>query len=86
MRINNKNIILTGAASGIGKALLNQLLDFEGIKVIAVDLNVIEDSSDKIIPFICDLSQQSEVDRLFEFALTQFQAVDIFIIDSHNLK
>ena len=82
MKIAHKNIILTGAASGIGKALLNQLLDFEGIKVIAVDLNVIEDYSDKIIPFICDLSQQSEVDRLFEFALTQFQAVDIFIANA----
>ena len=82
MKITHKNIILTGAASGIGKALLNELLDFEGIKVIAVDLNVIEDSSDKIIPFICDLSQQSEVDRLFEFALMQFQAVDIFIANA----
>lgn len=82
MKIAHKNVIITGAASGIGKALLNQLLDFEGIKVIAVDLNVIEDSSDKIIPFICDLSQQSEVDRLFEFALTQFQAVDIFIANA----
>ena len=82
MKIAHKNIILTGAASGIGKAILNQLLDFEGIKVISVDLNVIEDSSDKIIPFICDLSQQSEVDRLFEFALTQFQAVDIFIANA----
>jgi short-subunit dehydrogenase len=82
MQINNKNIILTGAASGIGKALLSQLLDFEEVKVIAVDLNFIENTSDKIIPFVCDLSQQSEVDRLFEFALTQFQTIDIFIANA----
>ena len=82
MQIAYKNIILTGAASGIGKALLNQLLDFEGVKIVAVDLNLIENASDKIIPFICDLSQQSEVDGLFEFALTQFQTIDIFIANA----
>jgi uncharacterized protein len=82
MEINNKNIILTGAASGIGKVLLNQLLDFEGVKILAVDLNGIENDSDKIIPFVCDLSQQSEIDRLFEFALTQFQTIDIFIANA----
>lgn len=82
MKIAHKNIILTGAASGIGKALLNQLLDFEDVKIIAVDLNKTENSSDKIIPFICDLSQQSEVDRLFEFALTQFKTIDILIANA----
>ena len=82
MQIAHKNIILTGAASGIGKALLNQLLDYKGIKIVAVDLNVVENDSDKIIPFVCDLSQQSEIDRLFEFALTQFQTIDIFIANA----
>jgi short-subunit dehydrogenase len=82
MKIHHKNIILTGAASGIGKALLNQLLDFEDIKVIAVDLNEIENASDKIVSFTCDLSQQSEVDRLFEFAIAQFQTIDIFIANA----
>ena len=82
MQIAHKNIILTGAASGIGKALLNQLLDFEDVKIISVDLNEIVNDSDKIIPFVCDLSKQSEVDRLFEFALTQFQTIDIFIANA----
>lgn len=82
MQIAHKNIILTGAASGIGKDLLSQLMDFEGVKIIAVDLNKIENTSDKIIPFVCDLSQQSEVDRLFEFAIAQFQTIDIFIANA----
>ncbi len=82
MQIAHKNIILTGAASGIGKALLNQLLDFEGIKIIAVDLDVIENASDRVIPFVCDLSQQSEIDRLFKFAITQFKTIDIFIANA----
>ena len=82
MQIAHKNIILTGAASGIGKALLGQLLDFEGVKIIAVDLNRIENASDTIIPFVCDLSQQSEVDRLFAFGIAQFQKIDIFIANA----
>ncbi len=82
MKITHKNIILTGAASGIGNALLNQLVGFEGVTVLAVDLNEVENTSNKIISFKCDLSQQSEVDRLFEFALTQFQTIDIFIANA----
>jgi uncharacterized protein len=82
MQIAYKNIILTGAASGIGKALLEQLLDFEGINIVAVDLNEIDIVSEKIISFTCDLSQQAEVDRLFTFALTHFQTIDIFIANA----
>jgi uncharacterized protein len=82
MQIQNKNIILTGAASGIGKALLNQLLDFEGVNVIAVDLNKIEIVSEKVIPYVCDVSKQTEIDFLFEFALTHFSTIDIFIANA----
>jgi uncharacterized protein len=84
MNITHKNIILTGAASGIGNALLNQLIDFEGVTILAVDLNEIDCvlDTDKLISFKCDLSQQSEVDRLFDFALTQFHTIDIFIANA----
>jgi short-subunit dehydrogenase len=82
MQIANKNIIVTGAASGIGKALLSQLVSFNGVNIIAVDLHPIEVSSEKIKPFICDLSKQTEIDRLFDFALIQFQTIDIFIANA----
>ncbi|MDZ7898929.1 MAG: SDR family NAD(P)-dependent oxidoreductase [Arcicella sp.] len=82
MQIQHKNIILTGAASGIGKALLLQLLDFEGIKIIAVDLNKVDIISEKVIPYFCDVSKQVEIDQLFEFALAHFQTIDIFIANA----
>jgi uncharacterized protein len=84
MQIKHKNIILTGAASGIGNALLNQLIGFEGVNILAVDLNEIDCvlDTDKLISFKCDLSQQSEVDRLFDFALNQFHTIDIFIANA----
>ena len=82
MQIQHKNIILTGAASGIGKALLLQLLEFEGVKVLAIDLNVVDVVSDKVIPFVCDVSKQAEIDRLFAFATAQFLTIDIFIANA----
>lgn len=82
MQIPHKNIILTGAASGIGKALLLQLLEFEGIKILAVDLNEVDVVDDKVIPYSCDVSRQTEIDSLFEFALTQFSMIDIFIANA----
>ena len=82
MKIQHKNIILTGAASGIGKAMLLQLIEFEGVKVLAVDLNEVDVISDKVIPYICDVSKQAEINRLFESALSQFLAIDIFIVNA----
>ncbi len=82
MVIQHKNIILTGAASGIGKALLLQLLECEGIKILAVDLNEVNVVSDKVIPYFCDVSKQAEIDNLFEFALAQFSTIDIFIANA----
>lgn len=65
MQIEHKNIILTGAASGIGKALLNQLIDFEGIKIVAVDLNKMENTSEKsYILSVIYLNKRKSIDFL----------------------
>jgi short-subunit dehydrogenase len=82
MQITHKNIILTGAASGIGKALLEQLLAFEGVRILAVDLNEVGIIAENVIPYQCDVSQQSEIDRFFEFAIAQFHTIDIFIANA----
>ena len=37
-RFNNKSVVVTGAASGIGKATVKRLLS-EGANVIALDVN-----------------------------------------------
>lgn len=85
MNLEGKRIVLTGAASGIGKALLIQLVNYPA-QIIAVDLNPFEanfaPSKADIIPLTADLGQQSEVDRLFAFALEKMGGIDLFIANA----
>ena len=76
MQIDDKRIIVTGAASGIGLATLKQLSERD-VKIIAVDINSeqlsaacdnLKDSAAEITPFQCDLTQQAEIEALFDFA------------------
>lgn len=83
MNINGKNIILTGASSGIGEELLKILKNYD-VRIIAVARNVskIPDYGEKITTFSCDLSKKEEVDRLFEYAEKLFEHIDIFIANA----
>lgn len=90
MRLDDKRIILTGAASGIGLATLKRLTARD-VKIIAVDINAdeLETACDalasfrsEIIPYPCDLTQNASVDALFEFALESWGGVDIFIANA----
>lgn len=83
MQINGKNIILTGAASGIGRALLG-LLAQSSVRIIAVDkdaerLKELPAGRAEIIPYTCDLGQPEAVDALFREATRQLGGVDLFI-------
>ena len=90
MKLDKKTIILTGAASGIGQALLRQLAQVTST-IIAVDINsedlevacdALKASPAYIVPFTSNMIQAEDIDRLFEFALTEFGAVDIFIANA----
>ena len=59
----NKICVVTGAASGMGKATVEMLVDL-GAKVYAIDMN--ECNVDWITKFIkCDLSKKEEIDKAF---------------------
>lgn len=92
MNITDKRIVLTGAASGIGRALLELLAEYSA-QVLAVDINagalhatcneVLGTSrSATITPYICDLSSAENVDRLFEQALQTLGRIDLFIANA----
>lgn len=78
--INGKNIVLTGANSGIGLETLKLLMQGDN-KILAVDLNTdnIEGfDKTKVIPMICDVSTKENVDSIFDTAIEKMGSIDIF--------
>ncbi len=83
MKLSGKNIIITGASSGIGLDVLKKLSRRE-CRIIAVarTIDKIEFSADNVIKYPCDISNAENVDKLFNFALKKFGKVDIFIANA----
>ena len=59
MDLNQKRVVITGAAMGIGKAILTELLK-EDVTIVAVDKldkkEIMGDS--KVTPYKCDVSDK----------------------------
>lgn len=90
MQLDKATIILTGAASGIGRALLTQLAAHP-CRLLAVDIHPeglqaaiegIPNPIAQIIPYIADLSQQTAIDDLFTHAIDQLGNIDLFIANA----
>jgi len=88
--INKKKIVITGAASGIGLAVLNEISQLDS-QILAADINelgmhqAIKDLSGnraRVTTFISDLSQAKNVDVLFEKAANQMGGIDLFIANA----
>ncbi len=82
--ISNKNIVVTGASSGIGKSILSELVAQEGNRIIAAarGADKITGYGDNVIPFSCDLSTKEGVDALFAKAEEVFDKIDIFFCNA----
>lgn len=82
MDLDRKRIILTGASSGIGAALLEQLLEHD-VTVVVGDLTPKKVKKDKrVVAVECDVSSPRNVDRLFKTAIKEMGGVDIFIANA----
>lgn len=84
MDINNKNIVLTGASSGIGLSVLKLLLGYENVKIVAVarHIETIPFVEGVVFPFSADLSNEEGVNSLFEYTESLFGVIDIFIANA----
>ena len=82
--ISHKNIVVTGASSGIGKSIMDELVAQEGNRVLAAcrRAEMIQGYGDNVIPFSCDLSTQAGVDALFARAEELFGKIDIFFCNA----
>lgn len=83
MDLNGKSIVLTGASSGIGLEVLNRLIKYDA-DIIAVSRNIdkIHVNSSRVLCFPCDVSNEENVDKLFDFAVKKFGRIDIFIANA----
>jgi len=87
MHIDGKNIILTGAASGIGRALLEGLAQYH-VQVLAVDQNspalgaARTQGHMRVFPYSCDLGDPQALPSLFDHALQTLGSVDLFIANA----
>ena len=85
MELRRKNVIVTGAASGLGKELTKQLLD-KGCRVAAVDIsadNLIklkeEINSSRLKTYVVDMSNQESIKNFRFDYIKDYSDVDIII-------
>ncbi|EKM5065277.1 SDR family NAD(P)-dependent oxidoreductase [Cronobacter turicensis] len=76
----NNVVIVTGAASGIGKALVT-LFHQRGAKIIAEDINpeVNALAQENIVPLAADISVDGSAERAVELAVSHFGKLDVLI-------
>jgi len=82
--LNGKNIILTGASSGIGKEMLAILSAYKGVKIIAVARHIeeIPKAEGVIFPLSKDVSTKEGIDELFTSAKQILGDIDLFIANA----
>lgn len=78
--LDGKVAVITGAGSGMARASTRVFVR-EGAKVLAADISGRENDTaaelgKAVVPFHCDVSQESEVEAMFEAALREFGRVD----------
>ncbi|EFM08564.1 short-chain dehydrogenase/reductase SDR [Paenibacillus curdlanolyticus YK9] len=87
MRLSGKVAVITGAASGMGKAIA-ELYAAEGAKVIVSDLRVeaaqavvsnIEASGGTAVAVAANVAKEEDVQQLIDTAVQQFGTVDILV-------
>ncbi|WP_046875825.1 SDR family NAD(P)-dependent oxidoreductase [Vibrio diabolicus] len=84
MELINKTAIVTGAAGGIGQAIIAKLRE-QGAKVLAVDIS--EQSlqmyasfgSKQLETFVGDVTDYQQVEAMVRYAVEQFGSLDIMV-------
>jgi short-subunit dehydrogenase len=83
MDLHGKNIVLTGANTGIGAAFLKEVLK-RNVKIVVADIDTssIPSNTPGLFVFQGDLAREDEVNRLFEFAVEKMGGIDIFVANA----
>ncbi|GGO70616.1 SDR family NAD(P)-dependent oxidoreductase [Bowmanella pacifica] len=84
MRLANKNIIVTGAAGGIGQAMVNKLLT-EGANVLASDISdealavFGHYNSPRLVTLATDITHYAQVEAMISHLVSHFGHLDVLI-------
>ena len=83
MNLNNKNIIITGGAKGIGRELSIALLKLEA-KVIIFDIDtsamdILQSEFPDIYTVKCDVSSLSDVEKCVDQIASKFKQIDVLV-------
>lgn len=83
MKLNNNKILITGATSGIGRALAEKFCQLDN-RIIAIGRNEarleqLGKSDNRITPFQCDISLQPDLDRLVTYIKQKHQDLNVLI-------
>ena len=88
MEVTGKVIVVTGAASGIGRGLCLRFFR-EGAKaIVAADVNeagaktVADEIRGEAV--LCDVSREEDIIRLVKFAQDRYGRIDIFCSNAHR--
>ena len=87
MKLNGKSVVVTGASSGMGKAIV-ELFAKEGANVIAVArrkerlealAEALKDEAGRVIPFSGDVSNEESISAAIDAAVSEFGRLDILV-------
>lgn len=85
-RMNGKSALVTGAASGMGRAIAERLLS-EGAKVALLDVNGVAvrevaqslGTGDNVLPIEADTANIEDIERAVGSAVAEFDKIDILV-------
>lgn len=86
-KLHNKVSVITGAGSGIGKAIA-LLFAAEGSKVVAADINKerlhelekeVRESGGTLTTIVTDMAKETEIENMIQFAVTSYGTLDILV-------
>ena len=83
MNVENKNIVVTGASSGIGLELVKRFME-KGCRIVAAARTIqkISLKGEGLYLFQCDVSTPEGVDALFTYAQKTLGSIDVFVANA----
>ncbi|MCD7859525.1 MAG: SDR family oxidoreductase [Firmicutes bacterium] len=87
MKLQGKSVVVTGASSGMGKAIV-ELFAREGASVVAVARRQsrleelaasLADAPGRVLPYVGDVSKKETNEGMIDYAVAQFGRLDILV-------